>query len=129
MSLAALAGQVTLADMDAYAQSKLALTMWSRNMGLSLKDGGPVVVAVNPGSLLATKMVKEGFGVSGGDISVGAEILVRASLSDEFALASGQYFDNDSGQFTAPHPDALNDQHAKDLINAIESALADIGIR
>ena len=37
----ALAGQVKLSDGPAYAQSKLALTMWSRSLALSLKDGGP----------------------------------------------------------------------------------------
>lgn len=51
--------------MEAYAQSKLAITMWTYAMAQDLGDKGPVLVAVNPGSLLASKMVKEGFGVSG----------------------------------------------------------------
>ncbi len=88
--------RVQLDDMGAYAQSKLAITMWSRIMAEKLKDG-PMIVAVNPGSLLASKMVKEGFGVAGNDLSIGADILTRATLSDEFANASGKYFDNDSG--------------------------------
>lgn len=72
--------------MAAYAQSKLALTMWSRSLALSLNGDGPAIIAVNPGSLLGTKMVKEGFGMAGGDIGIGAEILVRAALEDEFAM-------------------------------------------
>lgn len=120
----ALTGQVRLADMEAYAQSKLALTMWSRTMGL--EAGGPVVVAVNPGSLLGSKMVKEGFGVAGGDIRIGAEILTRAALADEFATASGQYFDNDSGDFAAPHPDAVDPRKSKEVVRAIETVLAEI---
>ncbi len=52
-------------------------------------------------------MVNEGFGVTGGDLSSGADILVRAIVSDEFATASGLYFDNDAGQFSAPHPELL----------------------
>ena len=75
VNLDALAGRVRLSDGAAYAQSKLALTMRSRSMGLSLKDGGPVVVAVNSGSMLGSKMVKEAFGVAGGDIRIAAEIL------------------------------------------------------
>ncbi|MHA3980223.1 SDR family NAD(P)-dependent oxidoreductase [Halovulum sp. GXIMD14794] len=55
VDLAALAGRRRVSDMEAYAQSKLALTMWSQQMGAGK---GPVMIAVNPGSLLATKMVK-----------------------------------------------------------------------
>ncbi len=122
----ALAGQVRLSDMDAYAQSKLALTMWSRTMALALKDAGPVIIAVNPGSMLGSKMVKEGFGVAGGDIGIGAEILTRAALADEFAAASGQYFDNDKGQFAPPHPDALDPRKSAEVVSVIETVLADV---
>jgi NAD(P)-dependent dehydrogenase (short-subunit alcohol dehydrogenase family) len=122
----ALAGRVRLADdFAAYAQSKLALTMWSRNMALSLGDDGPAIIAVNPGSMLGSKMVKEGFGVAGGDIRTDAEILTRVALADEFETASGQYFDNDSGQFASPHHDALNPQKSAEIVRAIETALAE----
>ena len=122
---AALQGQVKLSAMDAYAQSKLAITMWSRQLALSLKGHGPAIVAVNPGSMLGSKMVKEGFGVAGGDIRVGAEILTRAALSDDFAAASGAYFDNDSGRFASPHPDALDPQKSERIVRALEAILAE----
>jgi len=86
----ALAGQGRLPDGAAYAQSKLALTMWSRSMALALKDDGPAIIAVNPKSFIGSKMVKQAYGVAGGDLRIGAEILGRASLSDEFAGASGK---------------------------------------
>jgi NAD(P)-dependent dehydrogenase (short-subunit alcohol dehydrogenase family) len=122
----ALTGRVKLSDdLDIYAQSKLALTMWSRSMALSLKDDGPVIIAVNPGSMLNTKMVKQGFGMAGNDIRIGANILSRAALADEFATASGQYFDNDYGQFASPHPDALNIQKREAIVRVIEAVLAD----
>ena len=122
----ALVGRVKLSDdFNAYAQSKLAITMWTRSMALSLKDQGPTIIAVNPGSMLGSKMVKEGFGVAGGDIRIGAEILIRAALSDEFAAASGQYFDNDSSQFASLHPDALDPQKSQEIVHAIETALSD----
>jgi NAD(P)-dependent dehydrogenase (short-subunit alcohol dehydrogenase family) len=121
----ALAGRVSLFDdYTAYAQSKLALTMWSRSLALSLNGDGPAIIAVNPGSLLGTKMVKEGFGTAGGDIGIGAEILVRAALDDEFAAASGQYFDNDKGRFASPHPDALDPQKCREIVRVIEAILA-----
>ncbi len=125
VNLDALAGRIHLSDeMAAYAQSKLAITMWSRNMALTHKDG-PAFIAVNPGSLLATKMVKEGFGTPGKDIGIGADILIRAALSDEFATASGQYFDNDVGQFASPHPDALDPQLSERIVQTIETVIAD----
>ena len=100
--------------------------MWSRSLALSLKDDGPAIIAVNPGSMLGSKMVKEAFGVAGGDIRIGAEILTRAALADEFATASGQYFDNDSGQFASPHPDALDPQKSEEIVRVIETVLAEI---
>ena len=121
----ALAGELGLSDGAAYAQSKLALTMWSRSLALSLADHGPSIIAVNPGSLLGTKMVREAFGVTGGDLHIGADILRRAALADEFAAASGQYFDNDSGRFASPHPDALDPRKSQEIVRAIEMVLAE----
>lgn len=121
----ALAGKIRLSDMEAYSQSKLALTMWSRQMALALKEDGPAIIALNPGSMLGTKMVKEGFGVAGGDILVGAEILSRAAVAHEFADASGRYFDNDSAQFTRPHADALDPRKCQRVVDIIETLLAE----
>lgn len=123
----ALAGRLRLPDdFAAYAQSKLAITMWSRNLAHSLGDKGPIIVAVNPGSMLGSKMVTEGFGVAGGDIRIGADILTRAALTDEFETASGQYFDNDSGKFAAPHQDALNQSKSDEIVSVIETVLREI---
>ena len=123
----ALAGRVRLSDdLDAYAQSKLAITMWSRHLGLARKERGPVFVAVNPGSLLGTRMVREGFGMAGKDINIGADILVRAALDDEFETVTGRYFDNDSGRFASPHADALDPDKTERIVRAIETVLAEI---
>lgn len=123
VNLRALAGQVRLSDGEAYAQSKLALTAWSRTLAQSLKNKGPAIIAVNPGSLLGSKMVKQAFGIAGSDIRIGAEVLYRATLADEFSAASGKYFDNDKRQFASPHPDALNSQKSEDLMRTIEQIL------
>jgi NAD(P)-dependent dehydrogenase (short-subunit alcohol dehydrogenase family) len=126
VDLEALAGRTRLPDMDAYAQSKLALTMWSRQLALALKADGPVIVAVNPGSLLGSKMVKEGFGIDGADLRIGADILTRAALSDDFAAATGLYFDNDAGQFAAPHSDALDPRKSEAVVQVIEALLLQV---
>lgn len=126
VNLDALAGNNGKLDtMDAYSQSKLAITILTRALAESLGDTAPIIVSVNPGSLLGTKMVKEGFGIQGKDIRIGADILVRAALSDEFNNASGKYFDNDSGQFADPHPDALNQEKCLALQNAIDIIISD----
>ncbi|WP_031293900.1 SDR family NAD(P)-dependent oxidoreductase [Leptolyngbya sp. Heron Island J] len=122
----ALTGHIKLSDGAAYAQSKLALTMWSYSLALALQEDGPTIVAVNPGSLLGSKMVKQAFGIAGSDIRIGAEILCRAALSDEFATASGQYFDNDTGQFASPHADALNSQKNQAIVSLIDTVLEKI---
>jgi NAD(P)-dependent dehydrogenase (short-subunit alcohol dehydrogenase family) len=123
VDLEALSGRVRLSDNAAYAQSKLALTMWSRHLALSLGQQGPVMVAVNPGSFLGSKMVKEAYGQEGKDLRIGASILTRAALSDEFADASGSYFGNDSGRFASPYPDALDDGKASEVIRTIEAII------
>ena len=124
VDIAALTSGATLDPGAAYAQSKLALTMWSQHLAGTVGADGPVVVAVNPGSLLASKMVREGYGIPGKDIGIGADILVRAALSDEFATASGRYFDNDSGCFTDPHRDARDPLKVADVVGGIEACLA-----
>ena len=101
-------------DMAAYSMSKLAITAWTRQMALLHDD--KVFVSVNPASLLGTKMVKEGFGIDGSDITVGADIICRAAISDEFSAANGLYYDNDAKCFASPHEDALNEALGKAII-------------
>lgn len=122
----ALSGEKKLSDDFAvYAQSKLAITMWSRNLAISPGDKGPAIIAVNPGSMPGNKMVKEGFGVDGGDISVGAEILVSAALCCEFATISGAYYDNDKKQIAVPYLDVPDSRTSNEVVNLIEKILAE----
>lgn len=117
VDLNALKGDVLLSSSgEAYAQSKLAITMWTNHMASLFKDNNPMIVSVNPKSLLASKMIKEAYGIQGSDLSVGSDILVRAALSDEFKDASGKYYDNDIASFSNPHPDALDTEKCKNLV-------------
>ena len=123
VDLEALAGMRSLSDNEAYAQSKLAITMWSRFLAEKLGPDGPVIVAVNPASFLGSKMVKEAYGQAGKDLGIGADILARAATSDEFASASGKYFDNDRGAFASPHPDALDQGLNSQLVECLDALL------
>ncbi|MEM6889776.1 MAG: SDR family NAD(P)-dependent oxidoreductase [Pseudomonadota bacterium] len=126
VNIKAMQGIVPLADMEAYAQSKLAITIWTQDWAKSPADT-PVMVAVNPGSLLASKMVKDGFGVAGNDISIGADILVDAALGERFADMSGAYFDNDSGAFVDPHAAALDKGHVAEVMSTIKGLVSQTG--
>lgn len=120
VNLSALSGNIQLSDdFDAYAQSKLALTMWTTEAG----QHPPMMVAINPGSLLGTKMVKQGFGMAGKDIGIGADILVEAALGKRFESAGEQYFDNDTGQFTHPHQDALSAENNQRVTQTLQHLL------
>lgn len=118
----ALLGRRPLQDMEAYAQSKLGITIWSSQMAKELSPG-QVMLAVNPGSLLASKMVKQGFGVPGKDLSVGANILCKAATDPEFADANGKYFDNDLGRFGDPNPGVYDDGQVQTLMRGMTGAL------
>jgi NAD(P)-dependent dehydrogenase (short-subunit alcohol dehydrogenase family) len=123
INLNALMGTLELAAGEAYAQSKLALTIWSKEMAKHRQDG-PILISVNPGSVLGTKMVKTAYGMAGKDMAIGAGILTRLSLDPEYADANGAYYDNDNGQFSQPHPDAMNIEKSEALMQTLDRLLA-----
>lgn len=126
IDIEALHGRKQLDDNSAYAQSKLAITIWTRELAKTLAEG-QIAVAVNPGSLLASKMVKEGYGVEGSNLQIGADILREAAIGSSFANANGKYFDNDSHVFAKPHPAALDASHSALVMQGMEEIVAKIG--
>lgn len=113
---------VKLSHDMAYAQSKLAITMWGMELAEELGDKA-VVVSVNPKSFLGSKMVKTAYGREGYSLSIGADILYRAALSDEFANKTGSYYDNDYEKFANPHPFALDKQNRIELIKTLDKII------
>ncbi|GAA4834771.1 SDR family NAD(P)-dependent oxidoreductase [Algivirga pacifica] len=99
---------------DTYAQSKLALTMWSFDLAKTLKD--ITVIPVNPGSLLNTRMVKEAFGRFWSPADKGGDILYDLAVSKKYEGITGQYFDNDQGDFGTAHPDAYDEDKIQQLL-------------
>lgn len=112
----------TLSHDVAYAQSKLAIAMWGMELAEELGDKA-VVVSINPKSFLGSKMVKKAYGRNGYDLSIGATILFKASLSDEFADKTGSYYDNDYEKFSNPHPFAMNKQNRVKLIKTMDEII------
>ena len=117
----AMLGKVEMSDFEAYAQSKLAITMWSRHMAKEVGADGPTVIAVNPASLLATKMVKEGFNTDGNDINIGVNILVSLTLDQEHIEHSGEYYDNDNQTYAPPQADGLDNEKATKIVEIMET--------
>ncbi len=126
VDLDAMQGKARLGASAAYAQSKLALTIWTRELARELPKG-PSIIAVNPSSFLASKMVKEAYGVEGNDMSIGVDILCDAALGARFANAAGEYFDNDKGQFSQPHRAALDAHHASAVMQVLQRYAAEHG--
>tara|TARA_R110002051_G_scaffold137916_2_gene210532 strand:- start:38237 stop:39022 length:786 start_codon:yes stop_codon:yes gene_type:complete len=119
VSLSALKGEISLGANDAYAQSKLALTMWSFN--LAEQEPSITVVAVNPGSLLNTKMANEAYGQHWSPAEKGVDILYDLSMTDK--AKTNAYFDNDKGAFGNAHPDAYDDSKVEELLNITQSII------
>lgn len=123
--LPALTGAAPILHRNAYDQSKLALTMWSFH--LAQEHPELTVIAVNPGSLLNTKMVREGFGFTNAPADKGADILFDLATADDYAAHSGEYFDNDRGGFGPAHPDAYDAALTQQLLQTTNGLLAERG--
>ena len=126
VSREALSGRKNLTQSEAYAQSKLALTMWSFHLAEAVPD--ITVIAVNPGSLLNTKMAAEAYGQHWSSADKGADILYDLAVSGDYKGITGKYFDNDKGGFGPAHPDAYSKTEIDKLINATDT-LIDTGFK
>ncbi len=120
-----ISGKEQQTQSTAYAQSKLALTMWSFDLADREKD--IIVIAVNPGSLLNTKMVKEAFGEHWSSAEKGSNILSELAVSEDYRNDSGKYFDNDKGEdrgmFSEAHADAYDKEKIAGLMLKTDEVL------
>lgn len=104
-----------------YAQSKLALTMWSFHLADVYPD--IAIIPVNPGSLLNTNMVKEGYGYHRSSADKGANILHDLAVSKKYEGITKKYFDNDRGAFGTAHSDAYDKTKINQLIDVTDDIL------
>ncbi|NNF34033.1 MAG: SDR family NAD(P)-dependent oxidoreductase [Saprospiraceae bacterium] len=113
-----LKGNKQLPDQAAYAQSKLAILMWSFH--LAEQEPDITAIPLNPGSLLNTNMVREAYGKFWSSADKGADIIVDLSISQQHDNMSGKYFDNDKGGYGKTHPDAYDKGIISGLIEVTE---------
>jgi NAD(P)-dependent dehydrogenase (short-subunit alcohol dehydrogenase family) len=102
-SVAHTRGRLSWKDLDlerkygayaAYAQSKLALVMFTCELARRLGDAGPISVSLHPG-VVSTKLLTEGFGVQGSEsLHDGAATSVHLALmpADRLRAYNGGYF-------------------------------------
>ncbi|MFD1292596.1 SDR family NAD(P)-dependent oxidoreductase [Lutibacter holmesii] len=121
VSIEALKGNEIISSNIAYAQSKLALTMWS--FVFAKVNPSITTIAVNPGSLLNTNMVKEAYGQYWSSADKGVAILYELALSGMYKESTGKYFDNDNGIFSKAHNDAYNEEKINQLITETDKIL------
>ena len=121
VDLAVLKGEKQDTEQATYAQSKLALTMWSYELAKTLNY--ITVIPLNPGSLLNTNMVKEAFGHHWSSAEKGAQIIYQLAVSEQYAGITGKYFDNDHGAFGRPHADVYDEGKIQELIKATDLLL------
>ena len=121
VSLQSLEKNSNLSHNQAYAQSKLAILLWSFDFAKKHKD--ITIIPLNPGSLLNTNMVKEAYGKFWSSADKGADIIIHLATNSKYADKSGQYFDNDRGQFGDAHPDAYQKETIESLITKTEDLL------
>jgi NAD(P)-dependent dehydrogenase (short-subunit alcohol dehydrogenase family) len=79
--------------MRAYAQSKLALVMFTFDLAEELEGTGVTANSLHPASLMDTKMVFETFGCASSNVREGTDATVRLAISPELERITGRYFD------------------------------------
>ena len=119
VALEVILGQQEVSINESYAQSKLALTMWS--FDLAKKKKRIAVIAVNPGSLLNTKMANEAYGQHWSPAEKGSDILYDLAVKEIHRGVTGKYFDNDNGLYALAHPDAYNEGLIEQLMTQTEA--------
>lgn len=121
VSYDAVVGKKEVSINESYAISKLALTMWSFHLAKELED--IAVIAVNPGSLLNTKMANEAYGQHWSPAEKGSDILYDLAVSEDHKGITGKYFDNDNNVYANAHPDAYDEEAINELIKFTEKLI------
>jgi NAD(P)-dependent dehydrogenase (short-subunit alcohol dehydrogenase family) len=108
----------------AYAQSKLALTMFTFDIAQRLKEQEITVNCLHPGSLLDTKMVRESSMVPQGRAESGAAVEIYAATDPDLDGRTGIYFEE--RREARAHPQAY-DTAAREKLRLLGEKLTGIG--
>lgn len=98
---------------QAYAQSKLALVMFTFDLAEALQGTGVAVNAIHPATLMSTAMVKEAGLRPQSTVEEGAEAIFYLAASPEVEGVSGKFFDGT--RETRAHPVAYDRRERRRL--------------
>lgn len=105
----------------AYAASKLANVLFSNELARRLKAGNMPISsnALHPG-VISTKLLREGFGATGGSLAEGAALSVRLACDEALAGVTGRYFSGNREATAAPQ---ARDQEAQRRLYELSARL------
>lgn len=111
--------------MRAYAQSKLALVMFTLDLAEELDGTGVSANCLHPATLMDTKMVFEAFGRASSDVQEGADATVYLAASPELEGVTGKYFD---GRREARAEKQAYDPEARDRLRRLSEELTGLRV-
>jgi NAD(P)-dependent dehydrogenase (short-subunit alcohol dehydrogenase family) len=85
----------------AYEVSKLANVLFTYELAERIKNTNITVNCLHPG-VISTKLLHNGWGIGGADVSVGADNLLFLAFSDKVKNVSGKYFANKKAVPSSP---------------------------
>ncbi len=115
-----LQGEKRFDPYDTYALSKLANVLFSNELALRLRSNNVTSNCLHPG-VVATKLLRAGFSMSGAGVEEGAQTSVYLALSPEVEGMTGKYFVRK--QPVAPAPITLDSHVRKEFWEATEHLL------
>jgi NAD(P)-dependent dehydrogenase (short-subunit alcohol dehydrogenase family) len=104
-------------DYSAYSLSKLANVLFSNELAARLNGTKITSNSLHPG-VITTKLLYEGFGISGSSVEQGCMTSVYLASNESLSGTNGKYF-SDSRE-TAPSPYAFDPELRKNLWNLSE---------
>ncbi len=105
-----------------YAASKLMNVLFSFDLARRLGSPFVAVNALHPG-VIGTKLLHEGFGMSGGSLESGSATSLRLATDPALARTSGKYF-SDQREATASR--AAHDRAAQDRLYSVSAGLTGV---
>jgi NAD(P)-dependent dehydrogenase (short-subunit alcohol dehydrogenase family) len=112
--------EIDFRDPAGYAQSKLALVMFTFDLADELEDRGVTVNSLHPGTYMPTKMVLEAGVTPVDSLETGVEATLRLVVDPELDGVTGKYFDRTRD--ARAHP-AAYDETGRGLLRARSAEL------
>ena len=109
-----LIGEKSFDPYSQYAVSKLANILFTMELSKNLEGTGITVNSLHPG-IVRTKLLSQGFLLSGSRVQTGAVLPVYFASSPIVETISGKYFSKYYNEPAQPSDDALNEKYQKKM--------------